>query len=211
MDLYSRALRTLRAVLAGLVALSCIALIAAPAEATDEPTPPPWDTFVIGDSIANLGAPYLRVMRPDWLIFTIGGLSVSTIPELIETILSVNPEPELVVVALGTNADATWTRADFDAALALLPSTTKVALVTTYRDPLVFPPTFPTLGAREYFQPIYSWWMREAAETRPNTCAVNWRALVARNPSLLYDGVHPTGVGRQWWAWMVSSAGTSCT
>lgn len=211
MDLYSGVLRTLRAGLAGFVALACVVLIAAPSGATDDPPPPRWKSFVVGDSITYLGAPQLRALRPDWMVFGIGGLTVASIPAAIDSILQVNPNPELVVLALGTNADPTWTRARLDAQLDRLPPTTKVALVTTYRDPVRFPPLFPVIGSREYFQPIYSWWMREAAETRPNTCAVHWRTLVARNPSLLYDGVHPTALGRQWWAWMVSSAGTNCT
>lgn len=211
MDLYSRALRTLRAGLAGFVALVSVVLVGTPAGATDDPPPPRWTTFVVGDSITYLGAPYLRSLRPSWFIYGQGGLNVTAIPKMVDNILVLNPQPELVVIALGTNANTTWTRQKLLDAVGRLPSATKVALVTTYRNPDLFTAIYPIVEAREYFQPIYSSWMRDLAETRVNTCAVHWRPLVAQNPTLLYDGVHPTVLGRQWWAWLVSSAGTNCT
>jgi len=156
---------------------------------TDDTASP--DSFVVGDSITMLGAPYLRRL-PDWFVYGVGGLNVTRIHKMVSNILSVNQEPgPVVVIALGTNASLLWTKAQLKAAVALLPATTTLALVTTYRDPVKFNLLFPIVGSREWFQPYYIRWVWEADSLRPNTCVVPWRSVVANQPGLLYDESTP--------------------
>lgn len=198
-------------VCAATMLLSPVPVLATETTSTPAPTySPPRGVYVVGDSITVLGAPHLAALRPGWFVYGLGGRNVDAIPRMVDNVLSLNPNPRAIVIALGTNASDAWTRDQFAAALNKIPWTTKVALVTTYRDPTIFDPLFSIVGSREYFQPIYTRWMQLFAHYRHNTCVVPWRGVVLNIPGLLYDGVHPNATGRAIWARTVVRSVDSC-
>lgn len=186
-------------------------LLSSPAHAA-EPVANPYapKTFVIGDSITALGYEELRARQPGWFIFGIGGMNVEKSPEMVAHFLKWQPKPDMVVLALGTNASTTWTKDKLRATLALLPATTRVALVTTYRDPVKFHRDYWYEGSRAYFQGTYTTWMQEMVAERPHTCVVPWRGWIYRNQARLTDGVHPDQAGQTAWASLVDTYSARC-
>jgi hypothetical protein len=55
-------------------------------------------------------------------VYAVGALNVTSIPQIVTSILSVNPNPELVVIALGTSASLPWTEAQLKSAVDVLPA-----------------------------------------------------------------------------------------
>lgn len=152
--------------------------------------------IVIGDSITCRAQDELATMRPAWVVDCEGGRKVGTLRYRIRANLREHGTPANIVLALGTNESAGWTRADYAAAVDMLPRTTHVLFVTTYRDPAFFPD-------RARIQVTYSWWMRQVDRARANVSVVKWRAAALAGTALLPDGVHPDDPSQLLWAAMV--------
>lgn len=168
-------------------------VVGTPSAAAQPDGPAARGTFVVGDSITKHSRTTLLAMHPRWHVNGLGGRRVDRLPGILKRRLARGPAPRRVVVALGSNPSRDWTKDDYEAALAMLPATTTVLLVTMHRDPAVF----PNIQHRMRF---YSRWMREIAAERPRTCVFEWRLKAIRRPELLSDGVHPTPLGRRVWA-----------
>ncbi|MDP3891001.1 GDSL-type esterase/lipase family protein [Nocardioides sp.] len=169
----------------------------------------PAEVLVVGDSITAQGADTLQRLHRDWDIDGVSGRRVSALPELLRERLARGAPPRVVVMALGTNSVPGWTAQDYRSALATLPPATRVVLVTTWRDPLLWPEEGPT-HLRAAVQADYSRWLRTIAWERPHTCLVDWRTTASGRPQLLSDGVHLTRTGRQVWAQAISRAVADC-
>lgn len=206
------------------VAVACsvlVVLAGGPARAADPTSPTEPSTsrvYVVGDSITSGSRSTLQAMRPGWHINGLRGRLVSTLPMLVSEILAVDPNPRVVVLALGTNASWSWSKAEYLAAVDLLPTTTRVLLVTTYRDPDnwsryakdnwdgIDRPWYQ----RAYIQSHYSTWMREIDVERANVCVAEWRGLVRNRPWLMFDGVHPNPNGHKKWADLLVTGVRNC-
>jgi hypothetical protein len=178
-------------------ALAAVALVLAAATSTVPHATAARTTsvpvLVIGDSITYYAAPALHERRPRWIVDADRAREVGTLPWRISVDLVRYGVPRHVVIALGTNESAGWRRADYSAALSMLPRSSEVFFVTTYRDPAVFGQW------RADIQERYSSWMRAIARDRADVRLINWRRDVLADPSLLVDGVHashPAGIQR---------------
>ena len=158
------------------------------------------DTYVVGDSLTYFGGPHLQALRPKWNIDGQRGRYVNRLNPLLDAYIATYGQPRQVVIALGTNEVDGWTKAGYEEAVSKLLSTTRIVFVTTYRDPNVF-------GVdRANTQGLYSSWMTEIQNARPNTAIAPWRQRVINNPGLLEDGVHATPHGQTVWADLVDAA-----
>lgn len=169
----------------------------------------PAQVFVVGDSITAQGTDELRRLHRGWDIDGVSGRRVSELPRILDDRLARGPAPRAVVVALGTNSVSWWAADDYRSALARLPASTRVVLVTTYRDPDAWPEDGPE-PHRAAVLADYSRWLGEIAQERPGTCLVDWRTTVQQRPGLLADGVHPTQEGQRVWAAAISRSVATC-
>ena len=157
-------------------------------------------TLVIGDSLTYRGQDNLFTLRPDWLIDGVPQRRISTLPDILRDAIAAEGVPETLVIALGTNSNDLWTKQSFLDVLALLPPSTSVIFVTTYRDPNLYP-----LAADRMRR--LSVWMKQIKAERPRTDVADWRAAAIHYPWLLEDGVHQTDPqGQEHWAALVSNA-----
>lgn len=147
----------------------------------------PAGSYVLGDSITVGATSDLQQRRPRWTINGVHGRPVSTLPMLLANLRAVDQRPYRVVVELGSNQSPKWSKADYASALATLPASTRVLLVTPYKSPSGH-------WARKGVQATarYARWMEQIARQRPHTCVVPWRADAAAHPEWLRDGLHPT-------------------
>lgn len=161
---------------------------------------------MVGDSLTQWGSPELAQIRPGWSINGVAGRRVKELPRLIRSILAVDPRPRLVVVALGSNPSAGWTRADYARAVALLPASTRVVYVTTYIAPWALnkAPSSKALTRK------YAVWMAELASQRPHTCAVPWNVVARNHQGWLLDGLHETPLGYVMRAQLIVRTSESC-
>ncbi len=156
--------------------------------------------LVIGDSLTARSRNKLEALGPTWTIDGVRGRHVSKLNDVLAVHLAQAPPPDVLVIALGTNESPRWTEDDYVRVTQMVPETTGIVFVTTYRDAT-------TWGRdRADIQGVYSAWMRHIARTRPLTTTVTWRRRVTRRPALLVDGTHPTDPkGELTWARMVSN------
>lgn len=162
---------------------------------------------IIGDSITVQSAPlYVAQYHPSADIDAANGRTVSALASCIQARLDAGPSPNLWILALGTNegpSPMTYTRTQFVAAYDLIPQTSRVILVTPWRNPALF-------GERRHAN---MWtivnWMRDLDAYRPNSSIAPWAWTNELDPSAGYigpDGVHPTPAGAQKWADLVFAA-----
>ena len=158
------------------------------------------NVYLIGDSISYRGTDNLRSLGVHWQINAFPGRTLTPLSDLIAARLAQGPAPRTLIVELGTNVDATnpYTEGDFRSALAQLPHTTRVVLVTPYRDPAkydpsVWSPSTPATAAE------FASMMAHIAATRKNTCIAPWARFASRHRYLLADGIHPKGPYKPHW------------
>ena len=184
-----RAARHVSASLVATIVLLAGVASAAPVQAASRP-----DAIIIGDSLTYRGTPDLLARQPSWVVDAMRGRRVGALPRRIKVDVAAHGIPRNLVLALGQNPTAGWTRADYAAATRLVPSRTQVFFVTTYRDPAVFGQ--PAADQ----QKTYSRWMRSIAAHRANVHVLDWRRLVLDGSAVLVDGSHPDEPSRQVWA-----------
>ena len=162
-------------------------------------------TYVLGDSITAEGSAVLQARRPRWTINGVHGRLVSTLPLMIANVRAVDQRPFRVVIELGSNQTARWSKADYAAAIAALPTSTRVLLVTPYKEPGGhWAPKGVLATAR------YAHWMQQVARERPHTCVVPWRGRAGAHPEWLRDGLHPTDDGYVQWADLILQTDSTC-
>jgi hypothetical protein len=144
-------------------------------------------SYVLGDSISVFTTDVLAERRPRWTVNAVRGRLVSTLPLLVQNLRAVDQRPFRVVVELGSNQASGWTKADYETAIAQLPTSTKVLLVTPYKAP---GGRWKPEGVRAVTR--YARWMQQIARKRPRTCVVPWRATAKAHRDWLRDGLHPT-------------------
>lgn len=156
------------------------------------------NTIAIGDSITVQGSPYLLEQKPTWIIDAANGRHVGVLKHRIRVDVAANGTPHRLIIALGQNPTRGWTKADYEAATELVPASTTIYFISTYRDPAYFGQKAADTEAK------YSRWMRKIAAARPRTHMIPWRARVLDGSVQLVDGSHPTDPeGRQYWADLV--------
>lgn len=189
--------RTALRLTAGLALIAGLAL--APSTADAAYTKTTWvNTIVIGDSITYQGEPFLHVKRPTWIVDGVNGREVATLKHRIRVDIADHGTPHRLIIALGQNISPDWTEADYRAATELVPASTTIYFISTYRDPVAFGQEAADTEA------TYTSWMREVAAGRPHTHMIPWRARVIDGSVQLVDGSHPTNPdGRQYWADLV--------
>lgn len=162
-------------------------------------------SYVLGDSISEQGARALHERRPRWVVNALHGRPVTALPTLVRNLRAVDQRPARVVVELGSNQSSRWTKADYREAIALLPRSTEVLLVTPYKAPgMRWERTGVQATAR------YARWMEQIARRRPHTCVVPWREQAAAHPEWLRDGLHPKDESYGLWADLILEADSAC-
>ena len=162
-------------------------------------------SYVLGDSISVFTATELAARRPQWTVNAVRGRPVSTLPLLVENLRAVDRRPFRVVVELGSNQSSGWTKADYQAAIARLPVSTKVLLVTPYKAP---GGRWGRNGVRAAAR--YARWMQQIARKRPRTCVVPWRATARAHRDWLRDGLHPTEEHYEDWVHLIVATDSTC-
>jgi hypothetical protein len=207
----------LRRAFTALVVTAALLALALPAHAVADPDAKLGDatgwrssTFMVGDSITYQGLHQLRSRGASWEVTTHPGRYVCTLKRFLKDRLA-NPQPlRKVVIALGTNACEGWGKPEYRSALDLLPASTAVVFVTTYRDPKRWRNT-RAYRERAGVQYWYSRWMKELAAERPHTCVADWRTQAASHMGWLSDGTHlKPSIGRIQWSRIVFSAVRRC-
>jgi hypothetical protein len=154
---------------------------------------------MFGDSMTVGAKPILDARYPSWSIDAKWGRGVTQLPSRINLWLSLHENPPAIaIIALGTNEEAGWDKADYQAALRMFPYNTRVVFVNTYR------PAIPAPGDGS----LYSAWMRDLAAKRPMTTVADWRGAAIANPSYVSeDQKHQSQPeGATAWANLVISA-----
>ncbi|GAA1952767.1 hypothetical protein GCM10009798_09990 [Nocardioides panacihumi] len=162
-------------------------------------------TYVLGDSITAEGTAELQARRPRWTINGLHGRPVSTLPLMVANVRAVDQRPFRVVVELGSNQSPAWSKSDYRAAIDALPTSTRVLLVTPYKQPGGH---WAPKGVQATTR--YARWMQQVARERPHTCVVPWRAKAAAHPEWLRDGLHPTDDGYAHWADLILETDSTC-
>lgn len=156
--------------------------------------------LVIGDSLTARSRDKIRKLDPTWIIDGVRGRHVRRLDDVLAEHLTQAAPPDVLVIALGTNESHGWTEDDYVRVTQMVPDTTGIVFVTTFRDPTLWG------AARADIQGVYSAWMRHIARTRPLTTSVNWRRRVTHRPNLLVDGTHATDPrGELVWSRMVTA------
>lgn len=210
-------MRQLRLLLGAVLALVVAATLAAPAYAGRQlhrqQTGPAanriaWSaagSYVLGDSIAELGTDELLRRRPRWTINALGGRRVTALPALIRNLRAADQRPYRVVIELGSNQSAGWRKSDYRSAIAQLPRSTRVLLVTPYKAPGGHWARRGVTATERYAQ-----WMQQLARQRPHTCVVPWRARASAHPEWLRDGLHPNEDSLGTWADLIMATDSAC-
>lgn len=160
--------------------------------------------YVLGDSLTRRGKGALLALEPTWSVNGVDGRPTNALPRLVRNLLRVDRDPAGVVIALGSNQSRGWTRADLLGVIQLLPETTYVVLVTTYKDAR----RWGRAGVQATYR--YNRWMTQIAATRPWACLVPWRTAVLENRDWLVDGLHATPEGYRERAAMIVDALYHC-
>ncbi|HET6940454.1 MAG TPA: SGNH/GDSL hydrolase family protein [Nocardioides sp.] len=205
-------MRALGGAAAALIAVVIGAMGASPpGSASERFDTGPSTAWVVGDSITYQGEETLRQeLRADVSgsisIDGVPGRSVADLDDLVASELTTEADPDVMVLALGSNPSPVWRRGDYRSVVESIPDTTVVVLVTVYRTDVSEGPVVARRMA------AYSRWMREIAAGRSNVCLAKWRAAVKPDPQrLLFDGVHPNDQGQQVWAGLIRSAVERCS
>ena len=210
-------MRPLRTLVGALLALTVAGALAAPATAGrplhGRQTGPSanrltWSStgsYVLGDSISALTSSELSARRPQWTINAVHGRGVSTLPELVGNLRAVDARPYRVVIELGSNQSPGWTKQDYEDAIAALPTSTRVLLVTPFKGR--GGPWGPT-GVRATRR--YAIWMTQIAAERPRTCIVPWRQRAKAHPEWLRDRLHPKADYYATWVDILLDADAAC-
>ena len=172
---------------------------------TAEAATPSKYGIIIGDSISVQSGPVFKAeYHPSFDLDAQNGRDLGTITAHVEARLAAAPAPRVMVLALASNDTAAFTRQQYVDTFDLIPSSTRVVMVTPYRDPAVFPEQQDRLAE-------ISGWMKDLDRYRPNGVISSWRwtmlnesGAVARYISA--DGVHPTAEGREKWAALLNKA-----
>lgn len=189
--------KTLCAVLLAVFTVSLLS--ASPAQALS------GNGIIIGDSISVMSSPYfLRTYHPSFDVDAENGRRLNTLPEHINARLAAGPAPKVMVLALASNDSPEFTRQQYVDAFDSIPSTTKVVMVTPYRDPAIFPEQQTRLAE-------INGWMKDLDKYRPNGVISSWRWTMLNEPDAVAkyisdDGVHPTAAGRRKWGELLDKA-----
>lgn len=166
--------------------------------------------FVVGDSMTWRSYYVLRSSGVPWEVSAFPGREVAMLPELLRDRLA-NPSPlSTVVVELGTNASAGWTEGSLRAAVALLPASTRVVLVTPYRGLRYVAANGYGYKDLRKNSAAYATWYRRLAAARPRACVAEWRPVAAAHHELMVDGIHPTFRGKKVLVSLVERAVARC-
>lgn len=194
--------KTLKMILAAATALVMLAPQAHGEEAQDVPEIVK-ETYMVGDSLTYHGADELQARRPPWTIDGERGRRIDMLNPLLDEYIQNVGYPKQLVIALGTNEGPDFFTKDvYETAVSKVPDSTRIVFVTMYRDPEVFG------QERADFLQQASKWMKEIAETRPNTAIADWRRKINHYPQLLRDGVHANDRGERKWAELIDDAMT---
>lgn len=178
----------LTAIIAILAAAIAVALPTAAMATPPDPTPgTPYRVLVVGDSMTFRAQEELRNGRPDWEwhIDAIKGSNVTTLHNRIRAWRDANGQPDLLIIALGTNGDPDWTKQDYVSATWLVNKDVPIVFQTVYRSAADW-----GQAAHDRMQQ-YSSWMNQIATERKNSAAGQWRARVVDEPAYVrIDGVH---------------------
>lgn len=212
-------MRSVRALVVALFATVMIAGTLAPADAETQTqtqaqsqAPRRYSTFLVGDSTSwRLTGEYdgrLNLFNRydlDWYVDAKGGRNLLQLPiRIVHYLVNVDSRPDTFVMALGTNPHPRWEKVHYELSLALLPSVTKVVLVT--------PAVFGSGREKAKTTAKYARWLRQIAEDRPHTVVADWRELAREShpdprsgkSALLAEGIHQTPVtGRRAWLELV--------
>jgi hypothetical protein len=190
--------RTALRLAAGMALIAGLTLTPTTADAAQHRTTTWVNTIVIGDSITFQGTPFLLAQKPTWIVDGVNGREVGVLKHRIRVDVAEHGTPHRLIIALGQNISPDWTKADYEAATELVPASTEIYFISTYRDPAVFGQEAADTEER------YTSWMRQIAADRPHTHMIPWRARVIDGSVQLVDGSHPTDPeGRQYWADLV--------
>jgi hypothetical protein len=150
--------------------------------------------------------PELLSRKPKWTVNALRGRPVAALPLLVRNLRAVDRRPYRVVIELGSNQSPGWSKADYEDAIAQLPRSTRVLLVTPYKAP-------GTRWGRKGVQATtdYARWMQQIAQRRPHTCLVPWRARAKAHPEWLRDGLHPKAEYYGTWVDILLRADERCT
>ena len=158
------------------------------------------DILIVGDSITAWSTYPMKNRQPGWTVDGVFGRVVQELEEIVPTYVRVHGSPKAIVVALGTNTWGLWTKSGYEKVRRITDPDTKVFYVTTYRRDESWAGSLENMSK-------YSTWMKEIALENANTFVIDWRDRAARFPQILdADGVHPTALGTEMWADMVSEA-----
>jgi lysophospholipase L1-like esterase len=179
--------------------------------ASDVPRPMPETVAVIGDSIAKSAEPYVRpalealgldVVAYDAVVsrrMINGGGSVPSGRSAIDDVLETGQEPDLWIVALGTNDVAGRSGAEawaegIDDVLDEIPNDADVMWVDTWLQRL-------DADAVEFNAAL-----RDELRRHGNTVALDWHSRAAVDGNIIDDGVHLSESGRIEYARMLGDA-----
>lgn len=188
-----------RLLIGAAISLLLVVFVALTANEAKAETP---STYMIGDSMTAWSEDSIR---SDWRVNAVRGRHAVKMRPLIRRHVNSNAGPaDQVVIALGSNGH-NFTRARYRRTINMLPRSTKIVLVTTYRDPKVF-------GAhRAARMAKISKWKRTFAKRRGNVCVAEWRgAAMKHGDAILADGVHPNPKGQRIFARRVARAMNNC-
>jgi hypothetical protein len=209
-------MRPLRALLGALVALVVAGALASPAEAgtrlhgrqtgpaTSRLTWSETGSYLLGDSIGAYARAAVEERRPGWVVNAVHGRPVSELPLLVKNLRKVDKRPARVVIELGSNQVAGWSKADYEEAIRRLPASTRVLLVTPFKASWRWGRTAARTTA------AYARWMNQIAARRPHTCVVPWRRAARSHPGWLRDGLHPKRAYFEKWADILVTADDAC-
>lgn len=160
---------------------------------------------LIGDSIsAGRAGDLFLAERPAWDRDAVMGRLVNQLPLRLDERIANVGTPRRVVMALGTNTVAEWTKADFLDAVNKVPESTQVIFIAPYVRANDLDPALPRGSLANSRTHQYARWMNALAAEEPNVCVMPWRARVINDPALLRsDGAHPSWAGQRVWARML--------
>ena len=173
-------------------------------------TPARAAVWVVGDSVTVYAEDALRSRLATAVEGRVSidaevGRNVVLLDDLVRRQLARTGSPRTMVLALGTNPDADWTRHDYRRVVDSIPDSVTVVLVTVFRSD----GTASAAVVEEMRD--YSRWMRILAASRDNVCLAPWRARVRAHPGrYLLDGVHPNQRGARVLADLVADAVAQC-
>ncbi|RLV50459.1 hypothetical protein D9V37_00215 [Nocardioides mangrovicus] len=179
-------------------ALAAPRAVSAPLSLSGTADPDPGPDLLIGDSIAHRVAGRFVKRHPGFIVDAVPGRRVVSLPPRLSKDIAAYGVPKRLVIEMGTNTAASWTKADFEAVIDSLPSTTRIVMVTPYVRPNRLSSKLPRGAQAAARTRLYAQWEYEMAVEFPNVCIDPWRATVERRPGLLTAaGVHPDDRGKR--------------